>query len=206
MGNHTICETILLGPWYLREGVTQAVLPIEELDLNGSAHVKVPESLVSDLEGPCQEWLGSAPDGASSEFRNEEFLTLLQGLVPDAVFAGSNLRRIDWEWNNWHYDICPGLTDSDTYDIQSTLGPEQRWNIPEQSLLCTVPFPTSWHGPTVTVPWEGAYKGKSVQAPPGYTTIFDFNRTWHRGDRWEGAPRGVLMISFKRKGELNTVT
>ena len=195
MGQHTVCEAILPGPWRLRPGVICAALPAAQLETTGVAHVKMPEDLIRKYSygGEMVDWLARVKDAEKLQLGEDNwFRQYLTNTFPSAQAAGSFVQRVDWEWNNWHYDIISGLTDDSNYDIQGSVGPRERANRRRQSFLCTIPFPVDWQGPTVTAPWAGEYAGKRVQAPRGYATIFDQGACWHRGDRWLGSPRGVF--------------
>jgi len=176
--------------------VVCVALPLAGLTTVGVAHIKMPKDLVHTYStgGEVMGWLQKAKDGEQFQLHQDNWLRRsLTHVFPGADIQNPSLKRIDWEANNWHFDISPGLTDSTNYDIQATVGPLERAGRKRQSFLCTIPFPVDWQGPTVTVPWAGEYEGKSVQAPKGYATIFDPHACWHRGDRWLGSRRGLLL-------------
>jgi hypothetical protein len=151
-------------------------------------------------------WLNKAEDGEQLNlYKNNWINQRLSDALPGGGTKPPHLRRIEWEANNWHYDLPPvyarpGLTDESNYDIQATIGPRERANRQHQTFLCTIPFPMDWQGPTVAVPWAGEFAGKAVQAPMGYATIFDLQACWHRGDRWVGSRRGLLLQKYETHG------
>ena len=198
MGDNPICEAILDGPWRLRPGVTEAVIQPSHLLTTGVCHIKIPTDLARaySVEGEAVHWLSTVKDGESLELDKNPW-------IESRFDVGTPHRtRIDWEENNWHYDISSEfskLTDRTNYNVQSTVGPIERANRARQAFLRTVPFPIDYQGPTVCVPWSGKHAGKLIQAPMGYATVFDPHACWHRGDRWMGSRRGVLMQSIRMK-------
>ena len=200
-------QRILEGPWRHREGVTQAVIPPSDLLDTGVCHVRLSATELAEYSlgpmggkycGAAVMWLYRAEHDGEIDL-GDRALPMTQRNFPHGRFRNPYMRRIDWEQNYWHYDTPPlnerpGLTDETNYNIQDTIGPAERANRKgPQHFLFTLPFPVDWQGPTVTVPWAGEYAGKAVQAPLGYATIFDLQACWHRGDRWLGSRRGLLM-------------
>lgn len=220
-----IRETRELQKWYTRPGVMQAILPVEELRANGVAHVRVPEAMPDflhcDMASVWLELTDEHEDAARLicdaypprytstktliEIRLLEWMwritddihVALKPVFPGIRMKPSQLRRIEWEANNWHYDI--GVATADTYDIQSSIGPADRTadRLGPSGLLATMPFPINTQGPTVVVPWAGEYAGQAVQPPMGYATIFYLHLAWHRGDRWAGTHRGLYFTGFE---------
>ncbi len=196
MGKHTICEEILQGPCRARDGVTQTVLPISDLAECGAAHIEIPKELQEDFGGKMLARLESAKDADSIEYQAAPLRAAIHSSWPQLKQTTSRIRRVDWEWNNWHYDILQGLTDSENYDLEETVTPAMRIGRANQTFYCSISFPIGFHGGTVVKPWAGKYAGQAVQAPPNYAVIFDPHAVYHRGDRWLGSPRGVFMLSL----------
>lgn len=191
---------VLPGPWRLREGVVRAVLPLEDLRVNGVAHIELHRLWKKWLNSNGETslgWLAQAEDGDVKEFGIPDlFEGVIQLAFPEAIMDDPKWRRIDWEENGWHYDI--GIATKDTYLDFAAVGPEHR-NRKDQDFMITVPFPIDFQGPTVCIPWAGEFADQPVQAPLGYATIFDLRACFHRGDRWSGARRGLYFQGVRLK-------
>jgi len=208
--------------WRLREPheaifpVTQAVLPLSQLLTSGVAHIRVPDHLAPHFmsEASGNQWLRRVadkaaistgrPDGVGEE--DKIFFAAVKSLadyvvgelrktLPDVTFnpGGARAQRIEWEVNNWHYDI--GVTTKDNYNIYGSVSRAQRdfSRVEKATLLATLPFPMDNQAPSVVECWGGECAGKFVQAPIGYVTVFFYHLAWHRGDLWTGARRGLFL-------------
>lgn len=188
---------VLPGPWRLREGVVRAIFPLKDLRINGVAHIKL-TSRDSDDEAWHYNyaWTADLADGESRPIGClPDLLDTIYKAYPKASISAPVLKRIDYEENGWHYDI--GIATKDTYLQEESITNEDRQN--DQNFMLTIPVgsPKDFQGPTVCVPWTGAFRGHPVQAPKGdqwsrgYATIFAPKTCFHRADRYSGKTRGL---------------
>jgi hypothetical protein len=193
--------------WYVRDGIQQDTLPVSGLGHTGVAHVSVPLNLLApfSVEGLATNWLSTVPDAteiSSVDSLLSQPVRELGEHIAQATrgrFQGAAIKKIEYEWNNFHFDISDGLATPENYFRQDAVSDEDwsHWK-DRLSLFCCMPFPIHAQAGTVCVPRGGEFRELQVQSPPGYVTLFFKQVIWHRGDRWLGAPRGLFMMGLHR--------